>query len=128
MSRARSGLVVATVIAGVVLFSAPLLGGFSHVLFRTDKVEATVVALAPGGRCLAGTEYHYAFSWDRGGERHTGEDDLCGMRFQVFEHTAIWVDGDEVASTESPWKAWGLWLVGALLVAGAARLVRSRVS
>ncbi|RHW24268.1 hypothetical protein D0Z08_25490 [Nocardioides immobilis] len=120
MTRTRTLAVVAAVFLAIVVASVPLLGGVSHVLFRTEKTDARVVAVGESGHCLIGDEWRYGFSWDRDGERHTAWHQLCGKRFQAFEETTIWTDGDQVASTEPPWLAWSIWLLLAVAAAGAA--------
>lgn len=119
--------VTAAVVLVAVLVSVPHLGGVGHVLFRTAEVEATVVGVEEAGTCAWGSDYDYVFSWDRAGERHTGRKQLCGRRFQAFEDTTIWVDGDEVASTEPPWLAWAAWLLLTVAVAGTVRYVGRRL-
>jgi|GEM_PF-4881413 len=121
MTRTRTLAVVAAVFLALVAASVPLLGGVPHVLFRTEKTDARVVSVEESGHCLIGDEWRYGFSWDRDGERHTSWHQLCGKRFQAFEDTEIWADEDDaVASTESPWVAWGIWLLVTVAATGLA--------
>jgi hypothetical protein len=98
-----SGLLFAIYLVAMVF--AP--GMPAHLLFLTDKVEATVTEAAEGTCTRRGQdrpERHYQLSWQQDGHTETGKLVTCGEgdAYAAGEHLAVWVGSDDRIHTWSP--------------------------
>lgn len=119
---------------GFFLFMASRLGGVAHLTFQTDEVQGTLLSAEDVGRCRSDNDSDYddnkkwrlEYEWEADGETHRDTIDTCTEAFEIGETESIWVQGDDVKSTNSPGATWavGLGIVG--LLAGGTWFARWR--